>query len=219
MDLIIATRNPDKAREVKSILLEFGIQARSLEDVDPEGRIPRIRETGSTLRENALIKARTVHAATGKPVIADDTGLEVDALNGAPGVHSARYAGEGSTYDDNINKLLDALKNVPSEKRTARFRTVACFVDGAPKPSGETELWAEGVVEGVIRTGREGIGGFGYDPVFMIPGTGKTYAQLSDRGKNRLSHRGQALRKLVAIISRDSIPTDPSSTQSIRRSG
>lgn len=218
MEVIIATRNPDKAKEVKSILREFTIRGKSLDDIDPEGRISEIEETGSTLKENAVIKARSVYSLTRMPVLADDTGLEVDALKGAPGVLSARYAGEGATYQDNIEKLLDALKNVSPEGRTARFRTVACFVDGV-QGSSEEELWAEGVVEGMIRSEPAGNGGFGYDTVFMIPELGKTYAQLSEDEKNRLSHRGQALRKLVTLIRKESISATHSSRQSIRRSG
>ncbi|MFQ6616297.1 MAG: RdgB/HAM1 family non-canonical purine NTP pyrophosphatase [Fidelibacterota bacterium] len=213
MEVVIATRNPHKAQEVKSILREFGIEGHSLDDIDPAGKIPRIQETGSTLKDNALIKARTVHSVTGNPVIADDTGLEVDALHGAPGVLSARYAGEGSTYQDNMDKLLQALKHVPPERRTARFRTVACYVDGESDSPGQEELCAEGVVEGVIRSEPAGDGGFGYDPVFTIPELGRTYAQLSEKEKNRLSHRSKALRKLVNLLHRDSVPTPHSSHQ------
>lgn len=206
MKLIIATRNPHKAREMKSILGELGIDGRSLDDIDPDGTIAEIEETGSTLKENALIKARGVHSITGDPVVADDTGLEVDALDGAPGVYSARYSGDGATYEDNVDKLLDALKDVSPRERTARFRTVACYVDGESVPSEQEELWAEGVVEGVIGFEPAGSGGFGYDPVFVIPELSRTYAELSEQGKNRLSHRGKALRKLINLIPKEPFP-------------
>lgn len=200
--IILATRNRDKALELKALLGISGIQALALNELDPRGKIPEIKETGSTLRENALIKARKILAVSGRPVIADDTGLEVDALDGAPGVYSARYAGRGCTYEDNVKKLLSELERVTEDRRTARFRTVACYVDGTQ------ELWAEGVVEGLISQTPSGDGGFGYDPVFYLPEYGKTYAQLSTEEKNRLSHRGKAMKKLVAMISDTLIPTE-----------
>ena len=179
--IIIATRNRDKAVELKELLKSGGIAAQTLDEVDPERKIPEVEETGATLEENALLKARTISAILGLPAIADDTGLEVDALDGAPGIYAARYAGEDCSYADNINKLLVELAEVPYSERIARFRTVACYTDG------EKELTSEGVVEGRITDSPLGDDGFGYDPVFLILHLGKTYAQLTSEEKNELS--------------------------------
>ncbi|MFQ6673878.1 MAG: RdgB/HAM1 family non-canonical purine NTP pyrophosphatase [Fidelibacterota bacterium] len=200
MKVVIATRNPDKAREMKALLRDHGIEGMALDDMDPGRTISQVDETGSSLMENAMIKARTIFSVTGMPTIADDTGLEVDALDGAPGVYSARYAGEGATYEENVNKLLTDLRDVPPGRRTARFRTVACFVDGQ-------ELCAEGVVQGVISREPRGESGFGYDPVFTLNELRKTYAELTEEEKNRFSHRGKAMRKLVSLMSEDLFPT------------
>ena len=153
-----------------------------------------IEETGTTLLENSLLKSRTVFKETGIPAIADDTGLEVDFLNGAPGVYSARYAGNNVSYKDNVNKLLIELEGIPSEKRTARFRTVITFVDE------NQELSTEGHIDGVISESIKGAGGFGYDPIFFVPHLGKTFAELSSIEKNKISHRGIALQKLRKIL-------------------
>ncbi|MFQ6609103.1 MAG: RdgB/HAM1 family non-canonical purine NTP pyrophosphatase [Fidelibacterota bacterium] len=202
--VIIATRNKDKARELQTLLLNEGISVQTLDDVDPEHKIPEIKETGTTLEENALLKARTVAALLGRPAIADDTGLEVDALDSAPGVYAARYAGEGCSYEDNVNKLLAELVNVPFSDRTARFRTIACFADG------EKELTSEGVVEGIITETPRGEDGFGYDPVFLIFHLGKTYAQLTKEEKNSLSHRSRAIKSLISLLRKRQILKSPS---------
>ncbi|MDP6457692.1 MAG: RdgB/HAM1 family non-canonical purine NTP pyrophosphatase [Candidatus Marinimicrobia bacterium] len=194
MKVIIATRNVDKGAELKSLLEECGIEGETLNEFDADGTIPEIEETGVTLEENAFIKAREVHNLTNMPVIADDTGLEVDALDGAPGAYSARYAGDGCTYEDNVNKLIQSLNGIASERRSARFRTVACFVEK------ERELSAEGSVEGVIVENPTGEQGFGYDPVFYIPQLGKTYAELTKDEKNQYSHRGKAIRELTSRL-------------------
>ena len=153
-----------------------------------------IEETGTTLLENSLLKAHTVHDRTGLPAIADDTGLEVDALDGAPGVYSARFSGADATYEDNVNKLLSVMEEVSDDMRSARFRTVISFVDG------NQELWTEGHIDGKIIDFPRGNAGFGYDPVFYIPQLEKTFAELSTEEKNKISHRGLALQKLRKIL-------------------
>ena len=190
-EIVIATHNPDKKKEIMIALLELGVNILSL-DSFPE--IGEIEETGSTLLENSLIKARTVSAVTGKPAIADDTGLEVDALNGAPGIYSARYAGINVSYEDNVRKLLSEMSSFDMDSRTARFRTVVSF------HSSNEELWTEGVIEGSITMKAIGKGGFGYDPVFRVRKTGKTFAEMTRQEKNRISHRGVALDKMRQLL-------------------
>jgi XTP/dITP diphosphohydrolase len=189
MRLVLASANPDKAREIAALLSGAGFE------VEPRPpSVPDVDETGTTLLDNARLKAQAVSAATGAPAVADDTGLEVDALDGAPGVYSARYAGEAATYDDNVTKLLEALDG--RADRRARFRTVAlvCFPDGR-------EIWSEGVVEGSITTERRGGNGFGYDPVFEADdGGGRTMAELTAEEKHAISHRGRAFRALAAEL-------------------
>jgi XTP/dITP diphosphohydrolase len=162
MKIVIATRNRHKAVELQTLLHGVGYDAVRLDEIDPDGKIPEVEETGTTFKENALLKAHAIAKATGLPSVADDTGLEVDALGGAPGIFSARYSGENCTYEDNVKKLLRELSDVADDRRTARFKTVAVYVHK------ETELSAEGVVEGVITEKAEGFGGFGYDPVFSV---------------------------------------------------
>ena len=190
-EIVIATHNPDKKKEIMIALRELGVNILSL-DSFPE--IGEIEETGSTLLENSLIKARTVSAVTGKPAIADDTGLEVDALNGAPGIYSARYAGINVSYEDNVRKLLSEMSSFDMDSRTARFRTVVSF------HSSNEELWTEGVIEGSITRNAIGKGGFGYDPVFRVRKTGKTFAEMTRQEKNRISHRGVALDKMRQLL-------------------
>lgn len=186
-----ASANPDKAAEMTAVLAEAGIELRprppGLADVD---------EIGETLEENARLKAAAVAEAIGEAAIADDTGLCVDSLGGAPGVRTSRYAGEGASYAANVAQLLRALAGVPPGARTARFRTVAV----ARWPDGR-EVMAEGVVEGVIATEPRGDAGFGYDPVFVpLEGEGRTFAEMAPEEKHRLSHRGRALRALAAAL-------------------
>ena len=190
-EIVLATHNPDKKKEIMIALRELGVNILSLDNF-PE--IGEIEETGSTLLENSLIKARTVSAVTGKPAIADDTGLEVDALNGAPGIYSARYAGINVSYEDNIRKLLSEMSSFDMGSRTARFRTVVSF------HSSNEELWTEGVIEGSITMNAIGKGGFGYDPVFRVRKTGKTFAEMIKQEKNRISHRGLALEKMCQLL-------------------
>jgi XTP/dITP diphosphohydrolase len=188
---VLATFNRDKAAELQALLALPGAEIVPLADW-PGASAPE--ETGATLLENARIKAHAALALTGLPAIADDTGLEVDALGGAPGVRAARYAGPGASYADNVTKLLAELAGVPAARRAARFRTscVACFPGGR-------EVSAEGVLEGAIGTEQVGNNGFGYDPVFILP-DGRTLAQLSSEEKNRDSHRSRAIRALAAAL-------------------
>jgi XTP/dITP diphosphohydrolase len=185
---VVATFNRHKAAELHALLALPGVTLVPLADW-PGATSPE--EHGSTLLENAHIKARAAAALTGLPAIADDTGLEVDALGGRPGVHAARYAGPNATYADNVAKLLRELAGVPAAKRTARFRTVCV----AAWPDGR-ELHAEGVLEGIITETPRGTNGFGYDPVFVPAGETRTYAELTDDEKNAMSHRARAVRAL-----------------------
>ena len=202
MKIVVATRNRHKAVELQMLLHGAGYDAVQLDEIDPDNKIPEVEETGTTFKENALLKAQAIAKATGLPAIGDDTGLEVDALGGAPGIFSARYAGENCTYEDNVKKLLRELSDVADDRRTARFKTVAVYVHK------ETELSAEGVVEGVITEKEEGVGGFGYDPVFSVLDMKKTYAQLADEEKNRVSHRGKAIRSLIEKLRENGLIAD-----------
>jgi XTP/dITP diphosphohydrolase len=187
---VVATANPDKAREIVDVLTA---EAPALELVTRPPEVPDVDEVGETLEDNARMKAVALSAATGLPAVADDTGLHVDALDGAPGVHTARYAGEGATYADNVAKLLGELDGLPLERRSARFATVAV----ARWPDG-LEVAALGEVEGVITTAPRGEGGFGYDPVFVpLEGDGRTFAEMTDQEKHAYSHRARALRTLA----------------------
>jgi len=191
MKIILATHNRDKEKELQKSLEGLNVEICSLFDFP---NIGEIEETGMTLLENSLLKARTVFDITGIPTIADDTGLEVDYLDGAPGVYSARYAGNNVSYQDNVDKLLIELDGVPHERRTARFRTVVTYIDK------NEELWTEGYIDGIISETIIGDRGFGYDPVFFVPYKEKTFAELSSDEKNKISHRGIALQKLRKIL-------------------
>ena len=188
MKLVIATHNEDKLKEIQAYLESFSFNVLSLNKY-PE--IGEIIEDGKTLLDNALIKAREVFDKTGLPTISDDTGLEVDGLDGKPGVYSARYAGEECTYLDNVEKLLIDMKKIPIPNRTAQFKTVMVFKDK------NQELIVEGVVKGLISRELKGDNGFGYDPIFFVPELGKTFGEMSAIEKNKISHRGNALRNLV----------------------
>jgi XTP/dITP diphosphohydrolase len=192
--LVLASANPDKVTEIAAVLGA----ALEVELVPRPPEVPDVVEDGETLLDNARLKARALVEATGLPAVADDTGLEVDALGGAPGVYSARYAGEDVTYADNVAKLLSELDALPDTggQRTARFRTVAlaAFPDG-------TELWAEGVVDGTIASQAQGSAGFGYDPVFVpTEAGGLTFAEMTPEAKHAISHRGRAFRALAAAL-------------------
>jgi len=189
---VLATRNPDKREELAALLGDLGIKIRSLADF-PDA--PEVVEDGDTCRANAVKKAVAIARHTGLPAVADDTGLEVEALGGRPGVHAARYAGERATYEDNWRKLIRELDGVPRQRRRARFITVAAVA----MPSGKVEV-AEGMLEGVIAEAPAGTQGFGYDPIFVVPQLGKTLAQLAPGEKNRISHRARAFSKVREIL-------------------
>lgn len=188
--VVLATRNKGKLAELASLLRPFDVEVKGLDDFPEVGEI---RETGASFAENALIKAEAVSRATGLVAAADDSGLEVDALDGAPGIYSARYAGEGATDEENNRKLLAALAGVEKTRRTARFRCALAV----RSPEGGV-LRAEGTWEGRILPEPAGDKGFGYDPLFFDPEAGLTAAQMEPGRKNSLSHRGRAMRALLA---------------------
>ena len=190
IELVCASANPDKVAEMADVLAGAAVLLPR-----PQG-MGEVVEDAETLEGNARLKALAVCRFAGAASLADDTGLEVDALDGAPGVRSARYAGPDASYGDNLARLLAELREVPAPQRTARFRTVAmvCFPDGS-------ELSAEGTLEGVITVEPRGEGGFGYDPVFApAEGDGRTFSELGPAAKNAISHRGRALRALLKLI-------------------
>ncbi len=187
-EMVFATNNPHKLDEIRKIG-EGRLRILSLADIDCH---EEIEETGNTLEENALIKARFIKEKYGYDCFADDTGLEVDALKGAPGVYSARYAGEGCSFTDNMDKLLTALQGI--ENRTAQFRTVIALV-----LNGKEYLF-DGVIKGKIIEEKQGSTGFGYDPIFMPDGYDKTFAELGNEVKNSISHRALAMEKLVDFL-------------------
>lgn len=191
--LIIATRNAGKLREFRRLLTDATPNVIGLEAFPG---VPPIVETGATFTENALIKARTVRAATGGWVVADDSGLCVDALGGEPGVFSARYAGEGASDADNVAKLLAALRDVPPERRTARFVCVLALATDTE------ELCFTGVCSGVLATTARGREGFGYDPLFIPDGATRTFAEMTAAEKNQYSHRARAAQALVEHLRR-----------------
>ncbi len=193
--IVLASSNPGKVREIAELLVGLNLT------VVPQGKfdVPEIEETGLSFIENAILKARNAARHTGLAAIGDDSGLEVDALNGAPGIHSARYAGETSTDEANVDKLLRELIDVPEEQRSARFQCVAVYLRHADDP---TPLIGQGTWEGRILFEPKGESGFGYDPVFFVPTHHCSAAELPPDVKNRLSHRGQALRNLLAALSR-----------------
>lgn len=220
MRIALATRNPDKVREIQSIMSEIDVE---LVPADAFPGLPEVIEDGSTLEENALKKARAVREYTGLSALADDTGLEVDALGGAPGVYSSRYAGEGATYDDNNRKLLEAMTGVGPAERTARFRCVMALTlyrqdrPGGPRDDagvvqaddeGRSEAFVtEGILEGRIAMDKRGTHGFGFDPVFEVARLGKTLAELEPAEKNRISHRYRALLEMRELLLRQGLVT------------
>ncbi len=190
MRLIIATGNEDKVREIDEILEGTGFEAVSMKQA---GYCPDIVEDGKSFEENALIKARAVHALTsGEYVMADDSGLCIDALDGAPGIYSARFCGEDSTYPEKFAKIFEMLKDVPESERTAKFVCAIAVV----RPDG-SEFTVRGEVHGVLHETPAGSNGFGYDPIFYVPEFGMTTAQMSPSQKHQISHRGRALRAMV----------------------
>ncbi len=189
--IVFATRNPHKVEEVQAILSDLPLEIVTLADF-PE--IGDIEESGQTFEENALIKARAAYQATGLWSMADDSGLEVDALDGAPGIYSARYAGEGHDYAANNEKLLHALRDVPQEKRTAQFRCVVAIVGPG------FEKTVEGIIRGRIADKPRGHKGFGYDPIFIPDGYRQTFAQLGESIKNKISHRARAFQQAAQVL-------------------
>ncbi len=193
MRVVLASSNGGKLRELAALLAPLGFE------VIPQNTlgVETPPETGKTFADNALLKARHAAAATHLPALADDSGIEVDALGGRPGIYSARYAGEGAGDEDNLRKMLSELRDVPSEKRTARYQCVIAFVSTSadPKP-----LLASGTWDGSLISEPRGLGGFGYDPIFIPHGFDRTAAELDPVEKNALSHRGQALRALVTQL-------------------
>ena len=192
-DIILASSNPGKVREINQLLAGLGMQVRP----QSEFGVVAAEETGLTFVENAILKARHAAQCTGQPAIADDSGLEVDALAGAPGIYSARFAGEGASDQANLEKLLVELETVPAGQRTARFQCLMVFMRHANDP---TPLICQGTWEGRILFEPRGDNGFGYDPVFHVPTHDCSSAELPAETKNSLSHRGQALRQLVAAL-------------------
>jgi XTP/dITP diphosphohydrolase len=190
--LVVATRNPGKVREILEICADWPVEWLTFENVT----WPEVEETGTTYLENAVLKARAVAEATGHAALADDSGIEVDALGGAPGPRSARYAGRDAGDQENLRALIRAVAGVPRAGRTARYRAVAvvAWPDGG-------HLWAEGECEGLLLTKASGSGGFGYDPIFEPIGWDRTMAELEPEEKNRISHRGRALGALHEILS------------------
>ncbi len=186
--LIFASNNKHKLEEIRN-LLEVIVEIKSLKEIGLEGDIP---ETADTLEGNATQKAEWVYSRTGMDCFADDTGLEVEALNGEPGVYSARYAGENCSFADNVNKLLKALEG--HSNRNARFRTAICLIENGEKK------YFEGIVNGTITTFEAGNEGFGYDPIFLPEGHNKTFAEMPLDIKNKISHRGRAIQKLVEYL-------------------
>ncbi|HET9864857.1 MAG TPA: RdgB/HAM1 family non-canonical purine NTP pyrophosphatase [Steroidobacteraceae bacterium] len=193
--VILASGNAGKLREFSALLagMDFELVRQSDLGIEPPA------ETGTTFLENALIKARNASRLAGLPAIADDSGIEVDALGGAPGVHSARFAGEDASDEANLDKLLDALRGVPDSRRGARYRCVIVYVDRHDDPR---PLIGHGTWEGRIIEDRRGSGGFGYDPSFIAHGDTRTVAEMPAAEKNSLSHRGQAMRAFLAQLSR-----------------
>ena len=197
MRIVIATSNEDKVREIDEILEGTGYNAVSMKEA---GFCPEIIEDGKTFEENALIKAKAVHDLSDGSdyVMADDSGICIDALDGAPGIYSARFCGENTTYPEKFAKIFEMLKDVPEEKRTARFVCAIAVV----RPDG-TSFTVRGEVEGVLHEEPAGENGFGYDPIFYVPEFGMTTAQMPPEQKNSISHRGRALRKMVEELSKE----------------
>lgn len=192
--LVLASGNAGKLRELSRLLSELDYEVHAQSEFD----VPEAEETGTTFVENAIIKARNAAQHTGLMALADDSGIEVDALDGAPGVYSARFAGSKATDDDNNALLIEKLASVPEQQRSARYRAVLVFMRHAADPS---PLICEGSWEGIIQLTPAGSGGFGYDPYFYLPDLGCTSAELSPDDKNRLSHRGKALQQLKSRLS------------------
>ena len=191
MELILASNNKNKLKELKEKLSKFNIEVISQKEA---GFDIEVDETGTTFEENAILKAEAIYNEIRKPVLADDSGLEIDALGGQPGIYSHRFAGENATDEDRINKVLTLMKYVEEEKRTARFKCVGCYID----ENGEKHIF-EGCAEGKISNEPYGQNGFGYDPIFICE-LGKSFAEISREEKNKISHRGRMTDKFVKYL-------------------
>ena len=191
--IVLASSNTGKVREINEMLAGHAVRIVS----QSEFNVPEVAETGLTFVENALLKARNAARHTGLPAIADDSGIELAALEGRPGIYSARYAGQGASDADNLRKLMDDVKKLPEDRRQCRFVCLMVYLRHAGDP---TPIIAEGVWEGIAVTTPHGTNGFGYDPIFYVPTHRCTSAELPPETKNRLSHRGQALQNLVAQL-------------------
>jgi len=204
MKVVLATHNRDKVKEIRRILAGLDLEMTTVDDYDD---VPEPVEDGETLTDNAIIKAREIRDFTGVSAIADDTGLEVDALNGAPGIYAARFAGEDASYEDNCNKLIHDMDGVEAGQRGAAFKTVIALAlnpedrNGLGGKMGDVML-AEGILHGTVATSRRGVGGFGYDPVFVDNATGKSLAELTPEEKNSSSHRYRALVEMRELMLR-----------------
>ncbi|MGS0629273.1 MULTISPECIES: XTP/dITP diphosphatase [Photorhabdus] len=192
--VVLATGNPGKVRELAQLLADFGLDIVAQTELN----VDSAEETGLTFIENAILKARHAAQVTGLPAIADDSGLSVDILGGAPGIYSARYAGENASDQQNLEKLLDTMKDVPDDQRQAQFNCVLVYIRHAQDP---TPLVFHGRWPGIIARKPTGNGGFGYDPIFYIPELGCTAAELTGEQKNAVSHRGQALKMMLDTLS------------------
>ncbi len=194
--VVLASNNRGKVREFGELLADFHLEVVP----QSEFQVPEAEETGLSFVENAILKARNAAARAGLPAIADDSGIEVDALHGAPGIRSARFAGSEASDQNNLDKLLAELEDVPEELRSARFQCLVVYLEHAEDP---TPIICQGTWEGRITRAPRGDNGFGYDPVFLVPGHDRTAAELPAQTKNAISHRGQALRKLVEVLKTD----------------
>src|SRR5215469_4595192 len=197
--LLLATSNQHKLEELRAILSDLPFKLFSLQDLQVD---MAVEETGATFAENAVWKARAYAQASGMLTLADDSGLEIDALGGAPGIRSARYLGRETTYEERFRRILAQLNGLPVDRRTARFRCAIALVD----PSGSTRI-VEGVIEGVIAAMPSGKNGFGYDPIFFVPELGKTTAELTPSHKNQISHRGQAAMQARKLLESWTLPS------------
>ncbi len=196
MKIVLATQNRDKITELQSVLRDTNVRILTPDDFTG---FPAVVEDGETLEENAYKKAVEIHRFTGLPVLADDTGLEVPALNGAPGVRSSRYAGEDVSYAENVEKLLREMRHIPPEQREASFRTVMVYLNNS------LHFTTEGRVDGTILEYRRGTGEFGYDPVFYYPPLKKTFSEMSLEEKNQVSHRGKALTLMIKKLQKHQV--------------
>ena len=191
--VVLATGNPGKVRELASLLADFGLDIVAQTELG----VDSAEETGLTFIENAILKARHAAQITGLPAIADDSGLAVDALGGAPGIYSARYSGEDATDQRNLEKLLDALRDVPDDRRQAQFHCVLVYLRHAEDP---TPLVCHGSWPGIIAREAAGSGGFGYDPIFIPDGYDKTFSELGDHVKTKISHRALAIKGIAEML-------------------